>query len=81
MPDGVSSPGPCPQQLRQRHALYSFHPGGTHLLFGDGAVRLIPETTEMRVVARLVTRAGREVRHMPFRRSAGADRWGWRAAI
>lgn len=38
----------------------SRHPGGAHALFGDGAVRLLAETTDARVLAAVCTRAGAE---------------------
>jgi prepilin-type N-terminal cleavage/methylation domain-containing protein/prepilin-type processing-associated H-X9-DG protein len=41
--------------------LRSRHPGGAHALFGDGAVRLIGDTTDMRVLAAACTRALGEV--------------------
>ena len=37
--------------------LRSRHPGGAHALFGDGAVRLLAETIEARVLAAACTRA------------------------
>jgi prepilin-type N-terminal cleavage/methylation domain-containing protein/prepilin-type processing-associated H-X9-DG protein len=43
----------------------SRHPGGAHALFGDGAVRLLDETTDVRVLAAACTRAGEEVVAIP----------------
>ncbi|MEX0671497.1 MAG: DUF1559 domain-containing protein [Pirellulales bacterium] len=40
--------------------LRSRHPGGAHAIFGDGAVRLIADQTDPRVVAAACTRAGGE---------------------
>jgi prepilin-type processing-associated H-X9-DG protein len=40
--------------------LRSRHPGGAHALFGDGAVRLVAEAVEGRVLAAACTRAGGE---------------------
>jgi len=40
--------------------LRSRHPGGGQALFGDGAVRLLGESTDSRVLAAACTRAGRE---------------------
>ena len=40
--------------------LRSRHPGGAHALFGDGAVRLLAETAEPRVIAAACTRSGGE---------------------
>ncbi|MCE9631885.1 MAG: DUF1559 domain-containing protein [Planctomycetia bacterium] len=40
--------------------LRSRHPGGAHALFGDGAVRLITDSTDPRILAAACTRAGGE---------------------
>ena len=40
--------------------LRSRHPGGAHALFGDGAVRLIADSTDPRILAAAFTRAGGE---------------------
>lgn len=40
--------------------LRSRHPGGAHALFGDGAVRLIGDTTDTRILAAACTRAAGE---------------------
>jgi prepilin-type N-terminal cleavage/methylation domain-containing protein/prepilin-type processing-associated H-X9-DG protein len=42
------------------HCFYSFHPGGANFLFADGSVRFYGETTNLKVLANLVTRAGAE---------------------
>lgn len=42
-------------EIRSRHA-----GGGAHALFGDGAVRFLNETTDLRVLAAACTRAGGE---------------------
>jgi prepilin-type N-terminal cleavage/methylation domain-containing protein/prepilin-type processing-associated H-X9-DG protein len=42
------------------HCFYSFHPGGANFLYADGSVRFYGETTNLRVLANLVTRAGGE---------------------
>jgi prepilin-type N-terminal cleavage/methylation domain-containing protein/prepilin-type processing-associated H-X9-DG protein len=42
------------------HCFYSFHPGGANFLYADGSVRFYGETTHLRVLAHLVTRAGGE---------------------
>jgi prepilin-type processing-associated H-X9-DG protein len=40
--------------------LRSRHPGGSHALYGDGAVRLLDESLDVRVLAAACTRAGGE---------------------
>ena len=59
--DGVTSTGPCPLNCTNANEIYSFHPQGAHVLMGDASVRLLPQTTHMKLVARLVTRQAREV--------------------
>ena len=43
------------------HCFYSFHPGGANFLLADGSVRFLGETTELYILATLVSRAGGEV--------------------
>jgi prepilin-type N-terminal cleavage/methylation domain-containing protein/prepilin-type processing-associated H-X9-DG protein len=45
--------------------LRSRHPGGAHALFGDGAVRLIDESTDVRVLAASCTRNRQETTAIP----------------
>lgn len=46
--------------------LRSRHPGGAHALFGDGAVRLLAETTDARILATACTRALGEAGPVPW---------------
>ena len=41
--------------------IFSYHPTGANLLFGDGSVKFLSTTTDPRVLRALVTRAGKEV--------------------
>ena len=41
--------------------VYSFHPGGANAVFVDGSVHFLKAGIDIRVLARLVTRAGGEV--------------------
>jgi prepilin-type N-terminal cleavage/methylation domain-containing protein/prepilin-type processing-associated H-X9-DG protein len=41
--------------------VFAFHPGGANVLLGDGSVRFIKETVNIRVFAGLVTRSGGEI--------------------
>jgi prepilin-type processing-associated H-X9-DG protein len=43
------------------HEVYSFHPGGANAAFVDGSVHFARATIDIRVLARLITRAGGEV--------------------
>lgn len=40
--------------------IYSFHPRGVSAAFGDGSVRFLTEEIDLKVMANLITRAGRE---------------------
>ncbi len=41
--------------------IYAFHPGGANMLFADGSVHFLKESTDPRVVVYLITRAGGEI--------------------
>jgi len=59
-PDGTKQPGPCAINCSNDREVYSFHPGGANTVFVDGSVHFLPASIEIRVFARLVTRAGGE---------------------
>jgi prepilin-type N-terminal cleavage/methylation domain-containing protein/prepilin-type processing-associated H-X9-DG protein len=59
--DGATRPGPCALNCTNNKEIYSFHPGGTNILFADGSVHFLKETIDIRILARLCTRAGDEV--------------------
>jgi prepilin-type N-terminal cleavage/methylation domain-containing protein/prepilin-type processing-associated H-X9-DG protein len=59
--DGVDRPGLCAINCTNEHQVYSFHPAGANAVFADGAVHFLNAGTALRVLARLVTRAGGEV--------------------
>jgi prepilin-type N-terminal cleavage/methylation domain-containing protein/prepilin-type processing-associated H-X9-DG protein len=60
-PDGVVQPGPCAINCTNHREVYSFHPGGANVLLVDGSVHFLKASIDIRVFARLVTRAGGEV--------------------
>jgi prepilin-type N-terminal cleavage/methylation domain-containing protein/prepilin-type processing-associated H-X9-DG protein len=60
-PDGVAKPGPCAINCTNDREVYSFHPGGVNAVFADGSIHFLNAGIDIRVFARLVTRAGREV--------------------
>jgi prepilin-type processing-associated H-X9-DG protein len=41
--DGATWPGPCAINCSNYDGVYSFHPGGAHLLMLDGSVRFVAE--------------------------------------
>ena len=59
-PDGASRPGMCALNCTNLGEIYSFHPGGVNALLGDGSVRLLSSSLALRVLVKLVTRAGGE---------------------
>jgi prepilin-type N-terminal cleavage/methylation domain-containing protein/prepilin-type processing-associated H-X9-DG protein len=61
--DGVSPPpsiGNCAINCTNFDEIYSFHPGGAHVVFADGSVRQLSPGVNTRVVAALATFAGKE---------------------
>ncbi len=60
-PDGSSTPGPCAINCNNDRQIYSFHPGGANIVLADGSVRFLKAGLDIRILARLVTRAGGEV--------------------
>jgi prepilin-type N-terminal cleavage/methylation domain-containing protein/prepilin-type processing-associated H-X9-DG protein len=59
--DGTTRPGPCPMNCTNDHEVYSFHPGGANFLFADRSVHFLKENLDIRILARLITRAGGEI--------------------
>ena len=60
-PDGATKPGPCAINCTNDHEVYSFHPGGANAVFADGSVHFLKASLDIRIFARLATRAGGEV--------------------
>ncbi|WP_165069890.1 DUF1559 domain-containing protein [Paludisphaera rhizosphaerae] len=59
--DGSKYPGPCFTNCYNSNEDYSFHPGGSNYLMGDGSVRFLKQSTSIRVYVRLLTRAMGEI--------------------
>ncbi|MEX2174795.1 MAG: DUF1559 domain-containing protein [Pirellulaceae bacterium] len=61
--DGLISPGPCSINCSNQPGagVYSFHPGGAHMLFADGSVRLMKEGLDQFVLYAILTRGSGEV--------------------
>jgi len=59
--DGRKTPGPCFTSCYNGNEDYSFHPGGGNYLMGDGSVRFVKKTTDIRIYVRLLTRATGEI--------------------
>jgi prepilin-type processing-associated H-X9-DG protein len=60
-PDGVTKRGRCAINCTNDHEVYSLHPGGANAVFADGSVHFLKASIDIRILARLVTRAGGEV--------------------
>jgi len=60
-PDGVTRPGPCAINCTNMQEAYSFHPAGVNAVFADGSVHFLKADMDIRIFARLATRAGEEV--------------------
>ncbi|HXG10331.1 MAG TPA: H-X9-DG-CTERM domain-containing protein [Gemmataceae bacterium] len=58
--NGTSSPGPCHTNCTNSNENYSFHPGGANAVFADGSVRFLRDSMPIRIMGRLITRAGGE---------------------
>ena len=63
--DGTTKPGPCAINCTNDREVYSFHPGGANAVFADGSVHFLKADMDIRIFARLVTRAGGEVVTIP----------------
>ena len=59
-PDGAQRPGPCALNCTNDHEVYSFHPGGANAVFADDSVHFLHAGMNIRILAALITRAGRE---------------------
>jgi prepilin-type N-terminal cleavage/methylation domain-containing protein len=53
--------GPCGINCDNNNEIYSFHTGGAHCAFGDGTVRFMAASINIRILARLITAQGGEV--------------------
>jgi prepilin-type N-terminal cleavage/methylation domain-containing protein/prepilin-type processing-associated H-X9-DG protein len=58
-PDG-SIPGPCSLNCSNNSEVYGFHRGGANVVMADGSVHFLANTTDLCVLAALMTRAGSE---------------------
>jgi prepilin-type processing-associated H-X9-DG protein len=59
--DGLVQPGPCAINCTNNREVYSFHPGGANIAFADGSVHFLNASIDIRIFARLATRAGGEL--------------------
>lgn len=59
--NGAGSGGLCVVNCTNDSEIYSFHPSGANVVFGDGSVRFIQQTIQPEILGGLCTRAGKEV--------------------
>lgn len=59
--DGVVKPGTCALNCTNDREVYAFHTGGANVAFADGSVRFLRAGLDIRILARLITRAGGEI--------------------
>jgi prepilin-type processing-associated H-X9-DG protein len=59
-PDTGQSPGPWAINCTNAKEVYSFHANGANVLFADGSVHFLKSNMDIRLLAKLVTRAGEE---------------------
>jgi prepilin-type N-terminal cleavage/methylation domain-containing protein/prepilin-type processing-associated H-X9-DG protein len=59
--DGATQDGPCHTNCTNNNENYSFHNGGAHGVFADGSVQFLRSSMSIRIMGRLITRAGGEV--------------------
>jgi len=52
---------PCHTNCDNDNEDYAFHPGGANKLYGDGSVRFMKESTDIKIFAKLITYNGGEV--------------------
>ena len=59
-PDGLGSAGPCAINCTNaaETGVYSFHPGGVHVLLVDGSTQFLNENVDVGIFVSLVTMQG-----------------------
>jgi prepilin-type N-terminal cleavage/methylation domain-containing protein/prepilin-type processing-associated H-X9-DG protein len=53
--------GPCAVNCTNAGEVYSFHIGGANILYGDGSVRFLNQSTDINTLVWIFTRAGGEI--------------------
>ena len=58
---GTATPGPCHTNCTNNNEVYSFHQGGAMHAFGDGSVRFVKQSMNIRLFVKLLTRSGDDI--------------------
>ena len=58
---GTQGSGPTAVNGTSDNEIYGFHPGGAHVLIGDGSVRMLQESITLAMLGALVSRQGSEI--------------------
>lgn len=61
LPHSTATVKSCPMNCTNDNEAYSFHSGGVNCLFADGSIHFIRAGIDIRIFARLITRAGGEI--------------------
>ncbi|WP_339907374.1 DUF1559 domain-containing protein [Symmachiella dynata] len=64
--DGLTKFGPCVVNCSNLEGIYSFHPGGSHVLMGDGSAHMIGESIPVDLVMKMISVDDGEVIQLPF---------------
>jgi prepilin-type N-terminal cleavage/methylation domain-containing protein len=59
--DGTTTPGPCHTNCTNNNEVYSFHQGGAHHVMGDGSVKFIKSSMDIRLFVKFISREGFDV--------------------
>lgn len=62
---GTTQFGPCGMNCTNSDEMYSFHPTGMNAAMCDGSARFLSESTDIRILARLISCAGGEIVEPP----------------
>ncbi|WP_029629940.1 DUF1559 domain-containing protein [Zavarzinella formosa] len=57
----VGDPGPCHTNCTNNNEVYSFHLGGSNIVFADGSVRFVKASMDIRLFVKMITRSGEDI--------------------
>jgi prepilin-type N-terminal cleavage/methylation domain-containing protein/prepilin-type processing-associated H-X9-DG protein len=52
--DGMMTKGPCALNCANMEGIYAFHPGGAHVLMGDGSIQFLSKSVPVQNVYRMI---------------------------